>query len=440
MFDRRLLQNFDWLLLVLTLLIALLGVATIVSASEGSSDGPGFWIRQFYWIGLGLGAGFVVLLVDFRTIGEWSYWIHGAVVASLLVLLIMGAGSGEVERWFLVGPVAVQPSEFAKLSTLLAVAYYFRDPRRVGDLGLKGLVWPALIVLVPFFLIVQQPDLGTAGMLIIITLPMLVMAGLRTRLMMWLVVAGLLGAVALVLSFQLGYYEPGPDLAAQLRRKGADQQVITAVRSLEGQRFHLASSMHAAVVANANEDLTPPVEEALEAGAFKPYISYLLRPYQQRRLITFINPDQDPLGADYHVIQSKIAIGSGTFTGKGYGNSTQGSLNFLPARHTDFIFSIFAEEWGFLGVLGLLALYVALAQRGLSIIFQTTDRFSAFLALGVTGLICLQGLINILMAVGLLPVVGVPLPFFSYGGSSMITCLAGVALLLNVRMRRFLWV
>jgi rod shape determining protein RodA len=139
------------------------------------------------------------------------------------------------------------------------------------------------------------------------------------------------------------------------------------------------------------------------------------------------------------VIQSRVAIGSGGFLGKGFGESTQGSLNFLPARHTDFIFSIFAEEWGFLGAVVLLGLYTLLVVRAVSIVFDTHDRFSAFVTMGVATMIAIQVLINTGMAAGLLPVVGVPLPLFSYGGSSMVTMLIGIAILLNVRMRRFLW-
>jgi rod shape determining protein RodA len=181
------------------------------------------------------------------------------------------------------------------------------------------------------------------------------------------------------------------------------------------------------------------LQEVVVERAFRPFISTLLRPYQQRRLLTFINPEQDPLGAGYHVIQSRVAIGSGGFLGKGFGESTQGSLNFLPARHTDFIFSIFAEEWGFLGAVVLLGLYTLLVVRAVSIVFDTHDRFSAFVTMGVATMIAIQVLINTGMAAGLLPVVGVPLPLFSYGGSSMVTMLIGIAILLNVRMRRFLW-
>ena len=439
MFDRRLLQNFDWLLLFLTLLICTLGIMTIHSASKGATVQSAYWVRQIYWVILGLSGGLLVLLVDFRVIGRLSYLVHGAVVVALGLLpyLGIGASGAGVNRWFLIGPIAVQPSEFAKISTILAVAYYFRDARRVGDVGLRGLVIPALLVLVPFFLIVKQPDLGTALILLILFIPLILMAGLRVKIIVWMGVTAVIGIGLVIAAFQLGYYQPGKDLSAQLRRKGASAELVSEARRLTGTKFAFLGSLREDLSVSGTIEITPPLMDWVEKRTFKPYISYLLRPYQQRRLITFVDPGKDPLGAGYHVIQSKVAIGSGKLTGKGYGESTQGSLNFLPARHTDFIFSIFAEEWGFLGVTGLLGVFTALVLRALSLIFQTTDRFSAFLTLGISSLIGLQVLINILMAVGFLPVVGVPLPFFSYGGSSMVSVLIGLALILNIRMRRF---
>ena len=165
MFDRRLLSNFDWTLLLLAVGLSLLGVLSIYSASKGYPGNPQYWLRQLYWIVIGLGMGVLVLLVDFRTIGTWSYVLHGGVVTSLVVLLLVGSGRGVVDRWFQLGPVAIQPSEFAKFTTILAIAYYLRDGRRVGDLGLRGLIVPTLLMGIPFALIVNQPDLGTALLL-----------------------------------------------------------------------------------------------------------------------------------------------------------------------------------------------------------------------------------------------------------------------------------
>lgn len=162
-----------------------------------------------------------------------------------------------------------------------------------------------------------------------------------------------------------------------------------------------------------------------------------LKPYQQKRIVTFLNPEADPLGAGYHIIQSKIAVGSGKVWGKGFLRGTQNQLHFLPEQHTDFIFSVFAEEWGFAGCGVLAVLYFAVIWRGLQVVSRAKDRFGALLAFGVVTMIFWQVFVNIAMTTGLLPVVGITLPFFSYGGSSMISLLAGVGLLMNVSMRRF---
>jgi rod shape determining protein RodA len=438
MFDRRLLANFDWVFFGLVLVISLTGIMAIYSASEGFAQGSTLWLRQLNWLGIGLAVGFLVLLVDFRTIGNWAYVLHGLGCMSLVLLLFYGSGSAgsPVERWFVIGPVAVQPSEFIKLTTILSVAYYFRDTRRTLGLGWRGMLVPLLLVLVPFALIVRQPDLGTAVILLAVLFPMLVLGGLRMRVVAYLGAAGFVAIMLLIGAFHFGFYELTRETALVLHKQGVESRAVQA----DGERYHLRSSFHAALASQMGPITDEAAIDAVDKASFKPYISLLLRPYQQRRLITFINPDKDPLGAGYHVIQSKVAIGSGGFWGKGFGNSTQGSLNFLPARHTDFIFSIFSEEWGFVGAFGLLALYGLLIGRGMSIVLQTQDRFGAFLTMGVTALITIQALTNIAMAIGMLPVVGVPLPFFSYGGSSMLSLMIGVALILNIRMRRFLWV
>jgi rod shape determining protein RodA len=162
-----------------------------------------------------------------------------------------------------------------------------------------------------------------------------------------------------------------------------------------------------------------------------------LKGYQQRRILTFINPDMDPLGAGYHVIQSKIAVGSGMTWGKGFLQGTQNHLNFLPEQHTDFIFSVFAEEWGFVGAMVLMALYLALVLRGVLIAARSRERFGVLLVLGLTSIVFWQVIVNVGMTTGLMPVVGIPLPFFSYGGSSMFCLLLGIGLVMNVSMRRY---
>jgi len=176
---------------------------------------------------------------------------------------------------------------------------------------------------------------------------------------------------------------------------------------------------------------------ALVVGPLLPYAWNHLKPYQQRRLTSFVDPQSDPLGSGYHVMQSKIAIGSGQVHGKGYLRGTQNKLNFLPEQHTDFIFSVYAEEWGFAGAAVLLTLYLALILRGAYIASRARDNLGALLAAGLTGTIFWQVVINIAMTSGVLPVVGITLPFLSYGGSSMLALLTSVGLLMNVSMRRY---
>jgi rod shape determining protein RodA len=176
---------------------------------------------------------------------------------------------------------------------------------------------------------------------------------------------------------------------------------------------------------------------AIVGGAAVPLLWGHLKPYQQQRVLTFLSPEMDPLGAGYHVIQSKIAIGSGMFWGKGYLHGTQNKLNFLPEQHTDFIFSVFAEEWGYIGALVLIVLYTALVLRGLQISYRAKDRFGSLLAFGIVAIIFWQVVINVGMTSGVLPVVGIPLPFVSYGGSSITSMMIALGLVINVNMRRF---
>jgi rod shape determining protein RodA len=175
------------------------------------------------------------------------------------------------------------------------------------------------------------------------------------------------------------------------------------------------------------------------AGAAVPLLWGHLKTYQQQRVLTFLSPEMDPLGAGYHVIQSKIAIGSGMFWGKGFLHGTQNKLNFIPEQHTDFIFSVFAEEWGYIGAIVLLGLYAALVIRGLTVALRAKDRFGALLVFGVVSIVFWQVVINVGMTSGILPVVGITLPFFSYGGSSLTTMMIAVGLIINVNMRRFLF-
>ena len=365
MFDRRLIQNFDWVLLGLVVIICATGIVNLYSAGYNRGEGTPLYIKQLYWLAVGLGVMCVTLTYDYRHLEKLSYPIY--ILSILLLVAVMFGGkvvSGS-RRWLPLGPFAFQPAELAKIAIILALATYFNRRARLEAMGLKGLIVPGLLVMIPVGLIIKQPDLGSGILVALVAASMILFVGVRWRT--------LLGC-------------------------------------------------------------------GLTMVMLSPVIWHFLKDYQRQRVLTFLDPGKDPLGAGYHIIQSMIAVGSGQFWGKGFLQGTQSQLYFLPEQHTDFVFSVFAEEWGFVGSAVLLLLFTALALWGLSVARDCKERFGHLLAVGVTALIFWQIFINLCMVTGFLPVVGIPLPLFSYGGSSLITTLLGVGFLLNIRMRRYLFV
>lgn len=364
MIDRRLILNFDWTLLGITLLLTSLGVINLYSASYRFDSGstPVF-LKQVYYILLGLAGIFVVLNIDYKNFERYAYWIYAFSVILLITVLVAGKTGGGAKRWIGAGGLSYQPSEMVKLSLILALAKYFHNKNTIGGYRLRDLLTPITLVTIPALLIMKQPDLGTALILLSLFVTMTLFVKIR---------------------------------------------------------------------------LTSLIIAGTSVAAGVPLLWHLMKDYQKRRLMTFLNPELDPLGSGYHIIQSKIAVGSGRLFGKGYLSGTQSKLQFLPEHHTDFIFSVLAEEWGFIGSMVVILSFLFLILWGVSIAKECKERFGTLLSFGVLTMISWHFLINIGMVVGLLPVVGVPLPFFSYGGSFIITIMIGIGLLLNIRMRRFM--
>jgi rod shape determining protein RodA len=363
MFDRRLAESFDWGLLFLMLLISSIGLAVLYSAvTAGDTEGIRLLFKkQVIWMCGGLVVICVCLPVDYKYFEKSGVIIYLFCVACLVGVLFWGKNVGGSTRWLSVGPFTVQPSEIMKVALIFILASVYAGRVTEEGLGFKELFKPVLLCAVPFFLIVRQPDLGTAMLLLLI-------AGSMT-------------------------------LFVKLQRKVF---------------FTCAGAALAAI----------------------PVVWFLLADYQKSRILTFINPGRDPLGAGYHIIQSKIAIGSGQLYGKGFLQGTQNALSFLPEQHTDFIVSVLAEEWGFAGCFVLIVLYFLMLFWGLNISYCCRDMFGSLLAFGITSMIFWQIFINIGMVMGLMPVVGVPLPLVSYGGSSVITNMVGFGILLNISMRK----
>jgi len=301
---------------------------------------------------------------DYRHLEHFSIPAYLLTLGMLLFVLLLGKTSMGATRWINLGFFNLQPSEVAKLVIILVLSRIFGRTALPEGYRLRDLWWPALLLAIPFVLIIKQPDLGTALMVVFIAASMLLFAGLQRNTLIALAVAG-------------------------------------GMTSFAGW--------------------------------------FMLHDYQKARILTFLNPEADPLGSGYHIIQSKIAVGSGGFWGRGFMAGTQSQLSFLPERHTDFAFSVFAEEWGFSGSLLLLLGYLFLIVWGIYVARRAADRFGMFLAIGVTSMLFWHIVVNLGMVIGLMPVVGVPLPLFSYGGTSMITTMFGVGLLMNVSMRRFMF-
>ncbi len=373
MLDRRQFANLPWGLVSLIFAIALFGVITVYSATFTAKGPSPLYYKQLIWVAIGIGVMVFSIIPDYHTVGRYAYILYMISLVMLVLVMLMGRSGMGAQRWLAIGPFAFQPSEFAKLSVTLALARYFAEDPRRGGYDLRDLAVPAVMVAVPVLLVLKQPDLGTAMMLLLTSSLIVMLAGIRLRAVMVVVL------------------------------------IIATVAS--------------AVF------LVQPVRNKIWGK---------LKPYQQNRIKAFIDPSSDPLGSGYHANQSKIAVGSGQIIGKGYRKGTQSQMAFLPERHTDFIFAVVSEERGFIGSSLLILLYLALLMAGVDTAKNAKDRLGVLMAGGIVSMISIYVFINIGMAVGIVPVVGVPLPLVSYGGTSIITTFLAIGLLLNIQTRRFM--
>ena len=363
--DRGLLLNFDWTLFTLVMGITLIGLLNIYSACL-SITAPGqtpYYIKQIQWIIIGFTGMTIAFFIDYRFLVRHAYIIHGIAILLLFLVLIAGNVSRGSQRWIALGSFTFQPSELVKLTIILALSKYFDAHQLSRGYRFKELLIPFLITIIPFLLIMKQPDLGTALILLIIFLAIVLFVGMDYKSI-------LIAALGGLIMIPVGWH--------------------------------------------------------------------FLKGYQKERIFTFFSPENDPLGAGYHIIQSMIAVGSGEFWGKGFLKGTQTQLRFLPEQQTDFAFSVFAEEWGFIGGMVLLLLFLSLIIWGLKIMLHSKDYSGALLSFGIAMLILWEVFINIGMVLGILPVVGIPLPFLSYGGSSLLVLMTASGILMSISVRRFL--
>ena len=359
--DRRIFSNIDYSIILTTLIISLIGIIAIKTATlNASAHLQDLYIKQLIWVGAGFLSMIIVMFIDFRDAARFSYLLYALCIGLLVYVDLFGKIIYGAQRWIDLGFFSFQVSEFAKIAVVMGLAKYFDDNKQ--EHSLVDFIPPTIMVGVVFVLIAKEPDLGSALML--------------------------MSGYAVIVT-------------------------LTAIR-----KSTLANIIKAVVL-------------------LLPFSWFLLQDYQKRRIQTLFDPALDPLGTGYHTMQAKIAIGSGGMWGLGLQGGTQSRLNFLPERHTDFIFAVISESFGLVGAAVLLLLLMFLIIRLFLVTASSRDRYSAILSGGLTGLFASYVIFNLGMEVGLFPVVGIPLPLVSYGGSSILFTYISIGIILSLKIHRY---
>jgi rod shape determining protein RodA len=429
--------RFDYMLLISFIILTAFGILTIYSANTGSVNmriSESQHIKQIYWAITGIAIFIAMLFINYQKLGKWALIIYVAGILILMITLLFGKRVRGAKSWitFFRG-FGFQPSEFVKIALVIALARFLE---RTGEdiKKFKNVILAFIIILVPTGLVLLQPDFGTALVYIPIGLVMLFFAGMKySHLVSILIIFGIAISLPLITTLSKLTQSTGFSLLHVLD----DTRIVLSIAVLFGAlsfiSFILFKITKKEIIFKATNIFLIFFAGLILSVVFGRY----LKPYQKERLIVFLKPSIDPYGAGYNIIQSKIAVGAGGLFGRGLLGGTQSQLGFLPERSTDFIFSIFAEEWGFVGSFFLLAIFGFFIYRGIMIIYSTRDLFGHLMASGIVGMFLFHIIINIGMTIGIMPITGIPLPFMSYGGSFLLTCMAGSSILFNIEMRRY---
>lgn len=436
MIHRRSSINIDYLLSTATLSLIIVGILFIYSSginSEGQLTSNEY-MRQIIWAVIGVTMMIGISLIKYDMFRDFSPIFYGFFFFLLGFTLFRGAIVNGARSWLGIGPFGIQPSEFMKLGIILLLAYYLdrAGERDIGGLRVFGVAF--LIIIPPMILVLLQPDFGTAMVYMPIALFMLYAAGARPLyLVSILAIIMFTGIFTVLPEWEQMIYEGNIEFFAIFNEPlyfglisgGLLLSLIIALIGLfmlKKEYFFFIALSFAILL----------ISFFLAPGA-----RWFLRDHQMMRLIVFLDPYVDPRGAGWNIIQSLTAVGSGGFSGMGFLQGTQSHYQYLPQQSTDFIFSILSEEWGFLGGVLISGLYGGIIVRGLIIAHQAKDRFGAFIAVGVIAMLFFHFIVNVGMAIGLMPITGIPLLFLSYGGSSLWTALLGMGLLMSVSHHRY---
>jgi rod shape determining protein RodA len=431
---RLTLASFDLVLFGSAFVLIVVGVLFIYSSginSNGVQTSHEF-LRQLLWAVTGIALMVFFAFFSYTNLRMFSLYIYAGGLLLLLITLVIGREVNGARSWLGVGQIGIQPAEFVKLATILFLATYFTG---IGN-GIRELprfLLGMLIAFVPVGLIILQPDMGEALAFVPIFLLMSYVAGAQVKHLLFILFVGVLAFVlAAIPPLQARMGAGGASLFSLLSDTDILKYLLLAGAVVAGlsflgwrsfqQRYFFWISWASALV--------------VLGGALSLALRVVLHDYQIMRLVIFVNPRLDPQGAGWNIIQSVTAIGSGGLHGKGFLHGTQSHLQFLPQQSTDFIFSILAEEWGFLGALLVFGLFLIILLRGISIVWASREDYAMLTGAGILAMIFFHTLVNIGMAMGIMPVTGIPLIFLSYGGSSLWTGLIGVGILMNISRRR----
>jgi rod shape determining protein RodA len=446
-------DRLDWTVVTGTVLLAIISLLTLYSASSSGGGEISIVFRQASWFALGFLLIVIVTSIDYHILCALAYPLYGLLVLALSAVLVFGETVKGAQRWIKIGPISLQPSELAKIALILVLAKYFSD-RKKDTVYFTDLVVSGILLGIPVALIIKEPDLGMSVLLFPIFAAIVFVAGIDVKpvlkILMFRPLFITLIVAILVSSFyrvQLKeYWTLSEQSFTQLKREGIPTDILDRLEKLQDEEYTVEKKFLSDVRECIGKEQTPLYQPLLLRYA-RPKLRLIsvpfmwmwlhLEKYQRNRLLAFIRPASDPLGAGYHIRQSQIAIGSGGFWGKGYMNGTQSQLKFLPEQFTDFVFSVFSEEWGFVGSAVLLFIYLILVLKGLAIALKAKDKLGRLIAVGVVTILVVHMFVNVGVTTGIMPVTGLTLPLMSYGGSSIFSTSIALGLLLNVSYRRF---
>lgn len=427
--------SFDVYLIGATLVLIAIGILFIYSSGV-TPTGRVFsneYVRQIVWAGSGLVLLFATALLPHGTARAWTIPFYAGVIVLLIVTLVFGRVVHGARSWLGIGGLGIQPSEFAKLASILFLAL-FLDRAGNAVKRIPTLLIGSLIVLLPMGLTLLQPDLGTALVFLPIFVVLVFVAGARVRHVVYILLfLGFTAVLTVLPAWERQIYEgtipaisvlTNPQALSMVAIGGIVVLAVSIVGYFATKRHYFYWLIYA-------------VSVALAGLLSSVLVRQVLQDYQVMRLVVFLDPYAEPRGAGWNIIQSVTAVGSGGLSGKGFLQGTQSQYQYLPQQSTDFIFSVLAEEWGFLGGVLVFALFLIILLRGLYIVLTARDRYSALVATGVVALIFFHFAVNVGMAIGAMPITGIPLFFLSHGGSSLWTAMIGIGLLLNVHHNRY---